>query len=254
MSTGSWLTLNRLLPLPAGETDAAEAYAHPAEEGPHLRVNMVSSIDGSATLAGRVGTLTGPADQRLLLLLRALADVLVVGAGTLRAEGYGPLNVDPALAELRAEAGQSPAPRLVVPTRSLSLDLGGPAFAEALEPPLVFTTAQAPEERVRAARAVAEVVVLGDTSVDLPACVEHLAGLGATRILCEGGPSLLAELLGDDLVDELCLAIAPVVTCGRESRITAGRPLAAPKAMQLAQVAEKEEFLFLRYARPRYRA
>ncbi|HSJ20547.1 MAG TPA: dihydrofolate reductase family protein, partial [Nocardioidaceae bacterium] len=130
MNPTSWLTVNRLLPEPIGEVAAADAYAVP-DVPRHVRVNMVSSIDGAATLDGRVRTLTGPADQRLLLLLRALADVLVVGAGTVRAEGYGPLRVDPALAPLRQAAEQSAAPRLVVPTRSLDLDLGGAAFTEA---------------------------------------------------------------------------------------------------------------------------
>lgn len=249
MNGTPWLTLQRLLPPPSSEVDAAEAYRHPVGALPHVRVNMVSSADGAATLDGRVGTLTGPADQRLLLLLRAMADVLVVGAGTLRAEGYGPLAVHPALTHLRATAGQSAAPRLVVPTRSLRLDLDGPAFTEALEPPLVVTTAQAPRERVAAAREVAEVVVLGEHTVDLHALLAQLARTGANRVLCEGGPHLLAELLSDDLVDELCLAIAPVLTCGPETRITAGPTLVAPRSLQLTQVAERDDFVFLRYGR-----
>jgi riboflavin biosynthesis pyrimidine reductase len=211
---------------------------------------MVSSVDGAATLDGRVGTLTGPADQRLLLLLRALADVLIVGAGTIRAEGYGPLTVGEDLASLREQTGQSAAPRLVVPTRSLDLDLDGAAFTEALEPPLVVTTRQASVARVRVAESVAEVVVLGDDVVDLVSMVDLLADRGAHRMLCEGGPGLLAALLAQDLVDELCLAVAPVVTCGAESRITAGPALPTPHRLALGQVAEREEFLFLRYTRP----
>ena len=144
----SSLTLTRLYPGPHELVDAAVAYAYPAEASRYLRVNMVSSVDGAATLDGRVGSLTGPADQQLLLLLRALADVLVVGAGTIRAEGYGPLTVGPDLAELRAGTGQSPAPRLVVPTRSLDLDLGSAAFTEAVEPPLVVTTQLATSARL----------------------------------------------------------------------------------------------------------
>jgi riboflavin biosynthesis pyrimidine reductase len=248
MNPTSWLTVNRLLPEPTDEVAAADAYAIP-DVRRHVRVNMVSSIDGAATLDGRVGTLTGPADQRLLLLLRALADVLVVGAGTVRAEGYGPLRVDPALAPLRQAAGQSAAPRLVVPTRSLDLDLGGAAFTEAIEAPLVVTTRLAPTERVRAAEEVAEVVVLGDETVDLAAMLDQLAERGARRILSEGGPSVLAGLLAADLVDELCLAVAPVVTCGAESRITSGPLLPAPLPLHLAQIAEGEEFVFLRYTR-----
>lgn len=249
MSTDSWLRLNRLLPLPAGEVEAADEYAVPGGQGRHVRVNMVASVDGAATMSGRVGSLTGPADQRLLLLLRAMADVLVVGAGTLRAEGYGPMDVDPRLSHLRGEAGRSAAPRLVVPTRSLDLDLGGAAFTEALEPPLVVTTRRARLERLRTAESVAEVVVLGDDAVDLAAMLDLLAVREGHRILCEGGPTILAELLASDLLDELCLAVAPLVTCGPESRITAGPPLPGPLSLHLAQVAESEDFLFLRYTR-----
>lgn len=121
---GGWLTLDVLHPEPTASVEAVDAYAWPRV--PWLRANMVASVDGAATLDGRVGTLTGPADQHLLLLLRAMADVLVVGAGTLRAEGYGALTVDPALAPLRRLEGMRPAPRLVVPTRSLDLDPSGP--------------------------------------------------------------------------------------------------------------------------------
>jgi riboflavin biosynthesis pyrimidine reductase len=246
--SGPWLTLNRVLPEPTGEVEAADAYAVP-DDRRHVRVNMVSSVDGAATLGGRVGALTGPADQRLLLLLRALADVLVVGAGTVRAEGYGPLTVDPALAPMRAASGQSAAPRLVVPTRSLDLDLDGAAFTDAVEPPLVATTRRAPRDRVRAAERVAEVVVLGDERVDLRAMLDLLSERGARRILSEGGPAVLAGLLAEDLVDELCLAVAPVVTCGAETRITSGPPLPSPLPLHLGQVAEGEEYLFLRYTR-----
>jgi riboflavin biosynthesis pyrimidine reductase len=230
--------------------DAAAAYAYPETAEQYLRVNMVSSVDGAATLDGRVGTLTGPADQALLSLLRALADVLVVGAGTLRAEGYGPLTVPDHLRALRREAGQSAAPRLVVPTRSLDLDLASSAFTEATEPPLVLTTRQAPDEQVRAAEKVAEVVVLGEDAVDLRAMRSLLADHGATRVLCEGGPALLADLFAHDLVDELCLALAPVAVAGTGSRITAGPGLPAPLPLHLAAVAEADEFLFLRYTRP----
>lgn len=245
----SSVMLSRLHPGPHELVDAVVAYAYPAEASRYLRVNMVSSVDGAATLDGRVGSLTGPADQQLLLLLRALADVLVVGAGTIRAEGYGPLTVGPGLAELRAGTGQSPAPRLVVPTRSLDLDLASPAFTEAVEPPLVVTTQQATSARLRAAEVVAEVAVLGEERVDLAAMVALLVDNGARRLLCEGGPGLLAGLFAEDLVDELCLAVAPVVVGGTESRITAGPALPAPLPLKPAHVAETEGFLFLRYTR-----
>jgi len=243
------MDLLRLFPARGEVVEAAEAYAYPTSAGRYVRANMVSSVDGAATLEGRVGTLTGPADQQLLELLRALCDVLVVGAGTVRAEGYGPLTVPDDLKPLRERMGQSAAPRLVVPTRSLDLDLSSSAFTRAEEPPLVVTTRQADPERVRAARHVAEVVVLGDEAVDLEATLDLLTDRGAERVLCEGGPGVLADLFAHDLVDELCLALAPVVAGGSGTRITAGPALPAPLPLHLAQVAEHEDFLFLRYTR-----
>jgi riboflavin biosynthesis pyrimidine reductase len=243
------MELQRLYPRPGETLDPVSAYGYPPASDQHVRVNMVTSVDGAATLQGRVGTLTGPADQRLLVLLRALADVLVVGAGTLRAEGYGPLTVPDDLLALRKEAGQSLAPRLVVPSRSLDLDLTSTAFTEATEPPLVVTTAQAPAARLRAAEAVAEVVVLGEETVDLAAMLALLRDRAGARVLCEGGPGLLGDLFARDLVDELCLAVAPVVTLGSEGRITAGPTLPTPLPLRLHQVSHADDFLFLRYLR-----
>lgn len=243
------LELNRLHPGTSTVVDAVSLYAVPAGDARHVRANMVAAVDGAATLDGRVGTLTGPVDQALLLTLRALADVLLVGAGTLRVEGYGPLTVEPGLRELRLAAGQSAAPRLAVLSRSIDVDLAGPAFTEAVEPPLLLTTEMADPQRVRAAARVAEVVVAGERTVDLARSVEALTERGLTRVLSEGGPHVLAGLFAEDLVDELCLAVAPVVTCGEGARITAGPPLAAPASLRLAHVAERDGFLFLRYAR-----
>ena len=243
------LELNRLHPGASTVVDAVSLYAVPAGDVRHVRANMVAAVDGAATLDGRVGTLTGPADQALLLTLRALADVVLVGAGTLRAEGYGPLTVEPGLRELRVAAGQSAAPRLVVLSRSIDVDLAGPAFTAALEPPLLITTAMADPGRVRAAAHVAEVLVAGERRVDLARSMDAMTERGLTRVLSEGGPQALAGLFAEDLVDELCLAVAPVLTCGEGPRITAGPPLAAPAPLHLAHVAERDGFLFLRYTR-----
>lgn len=243
------LTLNRLHPGPAHEVDAVEAYAHPTRNGRYLRANMVSSLDGAATMDGRVGTLTGPADQRLLVLLRSLCDVLLVGAGTVRAEGYGPVRARKELAEVRRAAGQLPAPRLALLTRTIDVDLTSSAFTEAPERPLVITTERADAERVRAAEEVADVLVAGESTVDMARAVSLLADLGLPRMLSEGGPHVLAELYAADAVDELCLALSPTATCGEGPRITAGPPLPSPVPMRLAHVLERDDFLFLRYAR-----
>jgi riboflavin biosynthesis pyrimidine reductase len=241
--------LRRLHPDPVGEIDTLDAYALAADSRRHLRVNMVSSVDGAAAVDGRVGVLSGPADQVLLHDLRALCDVLLVGAGTVRAEGYGPLRTHEDQRLRRLEAGQSATPRLAILTHRLDLDLTARVFTGATERPLVVTTEQAPAARRAEAAEVADVVVAGEGVVDLREACTALAERGLPRILSEGGPHVLAELFAEDLVDELCLAIAPMVTGGEELRITAGPPLPNPVGLTLAHVLEKDDFLFLRYTR-----
>jgi riboflavin biosynthesis pyrimidine reductase len=244
------MLMRRLLPAAAEEVDTLDAYALPADGGRHLRVNMVTSIDGAAAVDGRVGLLTGTADGVLLHELRTLCDVLLVGAGTIRAEGYGPIRLDDVQRERRTARGQQELPRLAVLTRSLDLDLTRPVFTKATARPLVVTTERAPAERRKQAAEVAEVVVAGDTDVDLDVALGALADLGMPKVLSEGGPHVLAAMFAADLVDELCLAVAPVVTGGTELRITAGPPLPEAARMRLGHVLETDEFLFLRYLRP----
>jgi riboflavin biosynthesis pyrimidine reductase len=244
------MLMRRLLPTPADEVDTLDAYAVAESRGPHLRVNMVSGIDGAAAVDGRVGVLSGAADRRLLHELRSLCDVLLVGAGTVRAEGYGPLELSDEHQRRRVAARQAPVPRLAVLTSSLALDLTAPAFTGATARPLVITTEAAPRERREEAARVAEVVVAGQADVDLARALGELAERGLPRVLSEGGPHVLASMFAADLVDELCLAVAPVVTGGTELRITAGPALEPPRPMRLAHVLETDDFLFLRYARP----
>ena len=245
------LTLTRLLPAPgpvAAEDALAPAWS--AGSAPHVRVNMVASIDGAASIGGRVGALTGPADQALLHVLRSLCDVLLVGAATVRAEGYGPIEVLPELAARRRELGLTAAPRLAILSRAVDLDLASPVFTGPGERPLLLTTAMASSARLAEARAVADVVVVGERWAGLPAVIGLLGGLGLPRILSEGGPRLLAGLFADDLVDELCLAISPLVTAGSELRITNGPTLPRPMPMHLdAAFTAGDGFLFTRYLR-----
>jgi riboflavin biosynthesis pyrimidine reductase len=176
-----------------------------------------------------------------------MCDVLLVGAGTIRAEGYGPLRLGEDELQLRRERGQSEAPRLAVLSRHLDLDLAGAAFNGATARPILLTTEAASPERRRAAERVADVVVAGRDAVNLANAVELLAEQGLPQILSEGGPHVLAGLFAADLVDELCLALAPLVIGGRELRITAGDLLGVPSEMELSDVLEKDGYLFLRY-------
>jgi riboflavin biosynthesis pyrimidine reductase len=242
------LTLSRLHPGPAAEVEAIEAYAHTGG-GRHVRVNMVASVDGAAVVDGRVRALSGPADFQLLHVLRGLCDVLLVGAGTVRAESYGAVAAPPETAEVRREAGQLAHPRLAVLSRSLDLDLGSAAFVDAPERPLVLTTELADPARVREVEGVAEVLVVGEKSVDLTGALELLEQQGLSRILSEGGPQALAELYANDLVDELCLAMSPVVVAGQEARLTDGPALPTPVVVHLDAAYVRDGFLFLRYGR-----
>lgn len=238
-----------LYPVPADPTELAGAYAFPDGDRPWLRAVFVSSLDGAATLGGRSGGLGDRTDQRIFALGRALADVVLVGAGTARVESYGPVEIGSEWRFLRD--GRPPTPPIVVISRRLELDLSAPLFAAAPRsaPTIVVTTGAAPISTRRAVGKVAEVIVAGDTSVDPAAAVEALAERGHRRISCEGGPQLLAQIAGSDRLDELCLTLSPLLVCGDAIRITNGPQLDAPLNMALIQALTEGGHVFLRYAR-----
>ncbi|MER5767231.1 pyrimidine reductase family protein [Streptomyces sp. NPDC001985] len=256
--------MRRLLPVtdqtPAADDRAwsldelADAYAYPeipsGAQG-WLRANMVSSLDGAAQHDGRSQQLSGDADMRIFGTLRALADAVVVGAETVRLEGYRPARERAAFAGRRRAAGQGRAPAIAVVSASLALDFSLPLFTEPLVPTLVLTGAAAPPDRVRAAeRAGARVVVAGDgAGVDPSRAVAALAGLGLRRLLTEGGPRLLGQFVASGTLDELCLTLSPAMTAGGAQRIAGGPAAAVPERFALASVLEEAGFLFTRYRR-----
>ncbi len=220
--------------------DVADVYEAgdraPHDGRPWVLANMVCSADGSATLAGRSGGLSSAADKDLFHRLRGIADVVLVGASTVRTEGYGPA---------RGEDG----PPIAVVSGSLGLDWGSRFFTEAVARPLIVTSAAADPARVAEAAAVADVVIAGDHRVDPRVAVDELGRRGHEVVLCEGGPSLLAEVAAAGVLDELCLSLAPVLAGGSSPRILAG-PLPEPVDLRLASVLEEEGLLFLRFLRP----
>lgn len=244
--------VRRLLPDPPGELSAAElaeAYAYPPA-GPAgrtwVRANMVASVDGAAAAGGRSGPLSGPADRKLFFLLRALADVVLVGAGTVRAEGYGPVRRRVEFAGLRAAAGQSPAAVLAVVSNRLDLDEGSALFTQSDPRPIVLTSEVAPNVRRKAIAQVADIVVAGVASVDLGRALDALAGRGLHRVLCEGGPSLLGAVATADRLDELCVTISPLMVGGLAPRILSGTA-ERHQTLRLAHLLEQDGFLFARY-------
>ncbi|HET6634914.1 MAG TPA: pyrimidine reductase family protein [Streptomyces sp.] len=248
-------------PQPADEGEwsldaLSEAYAYPGGDGPWLRGNMVSSLDGAAHHGGRSQPLSSDADMRIFGVLRGLADVVVVGAETARREGYRPARKRPAFAERRAAAGQGPAPAIAVVSASLDLDFTLPLFTEPWVPTLLLTGGDAPPERVAAARkAGVEVVPAGEgVRVDPARVPGALAERGLRRQLTEGGPRLIGQLAGAGALDELCLTLAPRVALGDAARVMDGPPLQVPEDFALDSVLEDAGFLFTRYRQVRQSA
>ncbi len=208
---------------PGGDVDddgLAGLYAAPP--GRWVRTNFATSIDGSITGGdGRSGTVNSAADHIVFELLRALSDVVVVGAGTLRSEGYGPLTVDHRWAERRAGSGLAPALPIVAVTGSGQVParlLGAPAGAI-----LLATHAASPGLALAREQLGAEqVLVCGDDAVDDATMLDLLAGRGWPRVLCEGGPHLLGTLMSADVVDEICHSTTPVAVGGGGPRMSAG--------------------------------
>lgn len=225
---------------------AAERAEH--EDRPWLLANMVCGLDGSTAVDGRVGQLSSATDRQLFVDLRSVADVVLVGAETVRREGYGPVRLSPERRAHRESEGRPPVPRIAVVSRSLDLaDAAG-----ALEPsnggerPIVVTCESSPADARAALEDIADVLVAGTDRVEPELALRALRGAGAAVVLCEGGPSLLGDLLAAEVVDELCLTLAPVV--GGDPLPVAVLPATAGISRALlAHVLEADGDLFLRY-------
>ena len=246
--------MRRLLPTCADTVDLAAAYAYPdggsggPPAQPWLRANMVSSADGAATAKGRSAGLSNEADRLVFRVLRALADVVLVGAATVRKEGYGPALAHPELADLRRGL-RTEVPAIAVVSNRLDLPADAPLFTSAAVRTLVITAESSPDGRRAELTEVAEVVLAGEERVDLGLAVDVLVERGHTRLLCEGGPRVLAQVAAAGRLDEVCLTLSPVLTSGDAPRILNGEPLEPACNLRLAHVLEDEGSLFLRYVR-----
>ncbi len=238
--------MRRLLPAYADDVDPVAVYAYPTELArPWVRANMVSSADGSAVVDGRSRGLSSDVDQEVFGVLRGLADAVLVGAGTARIEGYRSLRARPKYAELRAALGQRPAPVLVLVSGRLDLDPASELFHGGPEETIVVTSARSDPGRRAELAQVADVVVAGDEAVDVAAALDRLAERGLLRVLCEGGPHLLAAVTAAGRLDELCLTITPRLVGGAGRRVLAGPSVDAPLA--LGHLLEQDGVLLARY-------
>ena len=242
--------MRQLLPTPSGELtedDLLAAYEVAPGPGPHLRANFVASADGAAWLAGRSGGLSSPADRRVFALLRDLADLVLVGAQTIRIEGYSYPDFGADRRARRRALGLAELPTFAVVSGGLDLDPGSGLFEGAPVRTVVITGAAAPADRRAALERVADVVVAGDDRVDLAAAVDLLAARGWRRILTEGGPGLLGGLLAAGRLDELCLTVSPLLAGPGAGRIVGG-PGSLPRGLDLLRLLTEDGALFTRYA------
>lgn len=235
------------------DRELADIYAYPESTGASdcwIRANFVSSLDGAASAQGRSEPLSSPADKRVFRLLRALSDVILVGAGTVRVEGYGSTHLDIAgYADLRR--AKNPVPPVAVVTQSADIDPSSVLFTESIVAPIILTSRAAPPERLAALEAAgADLAFTSDREVSIGNAVEELRRRGLRRALCEGGPHLFTSLLAADRIDDLCLTLSPTLVVGPAERICAGSsPFEAPREMRLASVLSSHGSLLLRYTR-----
>jgi len=223
-------------------------YALPDRSTRRVRMNFIESADGAVTLGGSSGALGGETDRAVMRVLRTMSDVVMVGAGTVRAEGYGGVRMDESDAAWRRAHGLSEHPPLAIVSHRLDIEPEHPFFAEAVVRPFVVTHQDAPDDRRRALEEVAEVLVHGASHVDLALALDALAERGMTQVLCEGGPHLFGSLLEAGLVDELCVTIAPRIVGGDAGRIDRGAPEADRRFRLASSFVDDEGFVFLRYA------
>jgi riboflavin biosynthesis pyrimidine reductase len=215
---------------------------------PRVLLNMVCTADGRATVGGRSGGISNAADRALFHGLRAGVDAVLVGAGTARTEGYGPIIRDAATRARREAAGLRGQPLACIASASLLLPPDLPLLADAGSTVLILTASDA--ELPPAAARVEYVRAARGAELDLSAALAELhARRSVQTLLCEGGPHLNSDLLRAGVVDELFLSLAPKLAGGDDGlRILAGPELEPPVTLQLLSAMESESQLFLRYA------
>ena len=227
-------------------------YDYPNRDGTRLRANFIASADGGATADGKTGTLAAPGDRLIFHLLRELADVIAVGAGTVRIEGYSGAHLGVAQRQRRQARGQSEVPQLAIVTKSGRLDHDLGVFTRTEVPPLVVTCTAAAEETRRLLADLCEVLdCSGDDpgKVDEAVLLEDLRARGMRRILTEGGPMLLGAFIQRDMLDELCLTIAPYLVGGLARRIATG-PGQVLTRMRCAHILTDDAgYLYTRYVK-----
>ena len=246
--------MDQLFPTPVDDVDTTAVYAGDDRtatgDRPWVMANMISSVDGAVAIDGVSGGLGGPGDKAAFRAIRAVADVIVAASGTVIAENYRRPQTPPDIQEMRVARGQSPLPRIAIVSGSLNIAPDHRVF-DPEAPPLVITHAQSPADRRRMLGDVADIIVAGDGSVDFADALQQLKALGADTVLVEGGPTLNAAFVGEDLIDEFCLSFSPLLVGGSGPRVVGSTHSHDPRPLHLDRTLHEDGFLFHRYLRQR---
>jgi riboflavin biosynthesis pyrimidine reductase len=231
----------------------ADLYAYPGDlQACWVRGNMIGSLDGGATDDGKAGGLAGAGDRALFALLRHLADVIVVGASTVRVENYSGAQLPVAARQARQRRGQAEVPPIAVVTQSGFLDPNALLFTRTEVPPLILTCSQSYQDTRSRLGSVAEVIDASGPqpdTVDGATVLKIFAERNLYRVLTEGGPLFLGTLIENDLLDELCLTIAPILVGGVARRIVTGPGQVHTKMRRTHLLADDDGYLYSRYVR-----
>lgn len=244
--------MNRLWPPSADptativqEADLESLYRYPDPlDAPYIRLNYVSTVNGKTVVDGRSAGLTSNADKVVFGQLRRLADVVLVGAGTVRADNYRGARSWEALRAERRGRGQPEVAPIAVVSASADLDTDSLLFTDTLIPPLILTVQSAPAANLtKLMEAGADVLVVGDKHAEVNQILNALASRGLYRILCEGGPTLFGNLFSANTVDEVCLTVVP--RAGGAGEVSVGAT--GLQSMHLESVLTEEGVLLTRY-------
>ncbi len=245
--------MRRLLPVPGPTSIDAELagykpFEEPAADRPYVAVNMVTTLDGRASLNGRTVGLGKNHDIELLLKLRTRFDAVMIGAGTMRAERYGRIIKGPEARAHRETIGLAPDPLAVIISGRLDLPFDAKLFTDGGGRVLIFTNDEGPVPETNTPVELVRV----EEPIRITEVLRHLRQeRGIRALLCEGGPHVFGQLTAAGALDELFLTISATLTGERDApRILEGA-LAEPEHLDLVNLAEAEGELFARYRRRR---
>ena len=219
------------------------AYERGRADRPWVLANFITTIDGAAVVDGGSTAINDEDDKAMFGAIRTVPDFIVVGAGTVRAEDYGPVTLDEERRHMRVDAGQEPTPHLVVLSGSLSLDPEARVFGDPKHRVTVLTSREADADKEAELAEVADVVRLDDLG---PSGILHYLRL-ARSVLVEGGPSLFGQFVAEGLVDEMSWTVAPMLVAGDAPRMAHGPSGVGNDELRLDRILYGDRSLFLRY-------